>query len=294
VATAIMAASKVPPDLADKLKGIGPAIEPDLTWPLYAPLHASPPYSGVTATRDIAYGPDPLQALDLFSAPSSGGAARPVLILVHGGAFVAGDKSAPGSFAYDNVMLWAVQNGMVGVNINYRLAPQHAWPTGAADTGLAIAWVKAHIAEIGGDPDRLYLMGHSAGAVHVGDYIAFETVRQGRAHGLAGAILVSGLYDFTQGMAMEPYHGADAALYAERSCLSGLVKTPLPVLLFDAELDPPPFLAQAEQLNAALTAAGRPPTFVRLKDHSHISEMLAINTGDTNLTEPLARFVHGG
>ena len=94
------------------------------------------------------------------------GSPRPVLIWVHGGAFVGGNKkSAQGAFFYDNVGVWAARNGMIGVNINFRLAPAHKWPTGAQDTGTAVKWVIDNIASHGGDPTRIFLAGHSAGAV---------------------------------------------------------------------------------------------------------------------------------
>ena len=67
---------------------------------------------------------------------------RPVLIYVHGGAFVGGDKrTTPTSPFYDNIMLWAVKNGFVGVNATYRLAPQAPWPAGAEDMASVVQWV---------------------------------------------------------------------------------------------------------------------------------------------------------
>ena len=67
--------------------------------------------------------------LDVFT-PESGSGTRPVLIYVHGGAFVGGNKRLPNSPFYDNIMLWAVKNGFVGVNTTYRLAPASPWPAG--------------------------------------------------------------------------------------------------------------------------------------------------------------------
>ena len=100
--------------------------------------------------------------------PETSTSARPVLIFIHGGAFVGGNKrTSPTSPLYDNVMLWAVQNGFVGVNATYRLAPQSPYPAGAEDIAAVVALVASKIGERGGDPARVYLMGHSAGAVHV-------------------------------------------------------------------------------------------------------------------------------
>ena len=68
--------------------------------------------------------------------------------------------------------VWAVDHGLIGVTINYRLAPEFAWPSGVEDLTLVVAWLKTHIAEYGGDPDKIFLWGHSAGAAHVADYVA--------------------------------------------------------------------------------------------------------------------------
>jgi acetyl esterase/lipase len=72
------------------------------------------------------------------------------------------------------VGLWAVDHGLIGVTINYRLAPQYPWPSGVEDLTQVVAWLKDHIAEYGGDPARIFLWGHSAGAAHVADYLAHQ------------------------------------------------------------------------------------------------------------------------
>ena len=72
---------------------------------------------------------------------------------VHGGAFTAGNKRGPNASPfYDNIMLWAVKNGFVGVNTTYRLAPQSPWPAAAEDLAAAVKWVAENAASRGGDP----------------------------------------------------------------------------------------------------------------------------------------------
>ncbi|WP_244548952.1 alpha/beta hydrolase [Bradyrhizobium canariense] len=144
--------------------------------------------------------------------PETAASNRPVLIFVHGGGFIAGNKHAPGSPFYDNVMLWAVKNGFIGVNVTYRLAPQSPWPAGAEDLASAVQWTSDRIGERGGDPARLYLMGHSAGAVHVANYVSHPEFYKVRDGGLAGAIMISGIYDLTEtpaGDAEIAYFGSD-------------------------------------------------------------------------------------
>ena len=105
----------------------------------------------------------------------------------------------PGSPFYDNIMLWAVKNGFIGVNMTYRLAPQSPWPAGAEDIAAAVQWVSDNIGKRGGDPARIYLMGHSAGAVHVAGYVSHPEFYKVKDGGLAGAIMVSGIYQLDGG-----------------------------------------------------------------------------------------------
>ena len=115
--------SPMPEDLAWKLLEIGRSIDPPRTAALYAPLQQKEPYPGVKTEREVKYGPAERHLLDVFT-PEANSSPRPVLIYIHGGGFVAGNKRAPGSPFYDNIMLWAVKSGFVGVNATYRLAPQ--------------------------------------------------------------------------------------------------------------------------------------------------------------------------
>src|SRR5947209_5260510 len=104
----------MPAEIAARLQEIGRVVDPPKTAPLYAPLQQEEPYQGVRIERDAKYGPADRNLLDVF-APEAGSSFRPVLMYVHGGGFVAGNKRPPGSPFYDNVMLWAVKNGFDGV-----------------------------------------------------------------------------------------------------------------------------------------------------------------------------------
>jgi len=286
--------SPMPEDLAWKLLELGRVIDPPKTAALYAPLQEKEPYQGVKVERDVKYGPADRNLLDVF-VPETAAPARPVLIYVHGGGFVAGNKRNPGSPFYDNVMLWAAKNGFVGVNVTYRLAPQSPWPAGAEDLAAAIQWISEKIAERGGDPARIYLMGQSAGAVHVANYVSHPEFYKVKGGGLAGAIMVSGLYDLTAappGDAEMAYFGSDPSRYAERSSLQGLLATKIPLMITAAELDPLRFVEQFELLKQATCkrASGCARAFM-LPQHSHISEVYAINTADTRLTDQVLDFV---
>lgn len=287
----------MPEDIAWKLLEIGRVIDVPKTAALYAPLQQKEPYAGVKTERDVKYGPADRNLLDVFT-PETGSSARPVLIFIHGGGFVAGNKRNPGSPFYDNIMLWAVKNGFVGVNATYRLAPQFVWPAGPEDLAVVVQWVSEKIAERGGDPARIFLMGQSAGAIHVAGYVSHPEFHKVKGGGLAGAVMVSGLYDLAAspaGDAEIAYFGSDPSRYAERSSLQGLLATKIPVMVSAAELDPPRFVEQYELIKQASCkrANGCARTYM-LPQHSHISEVYAINTADTRLTDEILEFVKSG
>jgi acetyl esterase/lipase len=289
--------SPMPSDIAADLAEIGRVIDPPKTALLYAPLQEKEPYPGVRIEPDVKYGAADRNLLDVFM-PDTASSTRPVLIFVHGGAFVAGNKRMPGTPFYDNIMLWAVKNGFVGVNVTYRLAPQAVWPSGTQDLAAAVQWVSDNIGQRGGDPARIYLMGHSAGAVHVANYVShpeFHTVKGG---GLAGAILVSGIYDLTATPLGDPersYFGADPSRYAEQSSLAGLLRTDVPLMIVAAELDPPGFVKQFDLLKqATCQRASGCARAILLPQHSHMSEVYSINTADTRLTDAILDFVKTG
>lgn len=285
-------------ELAERVKSFGREINPTslrASQDTYAPLHDAAAADAAKITRDIAYGADARHKLDLFEPKAAGGGRRPILVFVHGGGFIAGDKRSPGTPFNDHVPLWAVSHGMIGVTITYRLAPQHPWPAGAEDLAAVVRWLKQNAAAHGGDPDAIFLMGTSAGAVHVASYVAHERFHVGSGGGVAGAILLSGIYDLAnadRNDAQVAYYGADQSKWAEASSLPGLVETDVPLLIVVAEYDPPPFELQALQLVAKLTAKhGSMPRFVRLMGHNHFTASLHLGTADDYLGRQIARFV---
>lgn len=289
--------SPMPEDLAWKLTEIGRVIDPPKTAALYVPIQQKEPYAGVKTERDVKYGPADRHLVDVFT-PEANSAARPVLIYIHGGGFVAGNKRGPGSPFFDNVMLWAVRSGFVGVNATYRLAPQSPYPAGTEDVAAVVAWVAGEIGARGGDPARIYLMGHSAGAIHVANYVSHPEFHKVQDGGLAGAVMVSGLYELGKaplGNGEIAYYGTDPSRYAERSALAGLLATKTPLMITAAELDPPPFVEQFELLKqASCKRASGCAHATMLPQHSHMSEVYSINTADGRLTDEILEFVKTG
>jgi acetyl esterase/lipase len=286
-------------DISWKLIEIGRVVDPPRTAALYAPLQQTEPYQGVKVERDVKYGPAERDLLDVFM-PEAASPTRPVLIFVHGGGFTTGNKRSPSSAAfYDNIMLWAVKNGFVGVNMTYRLAPASPWPAGAEDIGLAVKWVADNIGVRGGDGARIFLMGHSAGGAHVAGYVSHPEFHKVKDGGLKGAIMVSGIYDLTTwpagGAAETAYYGPDTSLYVERSAIKGLLASDIPLMFVSSELDLPLFVQQLDLMKEATCKGphGCARTLL-LPQHSHMSEVYAINTADDRLTSQILEFVKAG
>lgn len=122
------------------------------------------PKGGVTILHDVAYGTQARQQLDIYQ-PAIAPNVRmrpPVVLFVHGGSWDSGDKSG---YAFMGKRL--ARAGYTTVVINYRLAPTHPYPDFVQDTAAAIGWTYRNIAQYGGNPNQLFVMGHSAGAFNV-------------------------------------------------------------------------------------------------------------------------------
>lgn len=262
---------------------------------LYEPFHEREPYAGVGVIRDVHYGSHERHRLDVFHSAAAPNAPVPVLVFVHGGGFVGGDKKLPGSPYQDNVALWAVRHGMVGINITYRLAPEHTWPAGAEDVGAAMRWVRENVDGYGGDVSRIFLMGTSAGAAHVASFVADVRFHADSEPGIAGAVLVSGIYNretAPPSRGAESYFGTDRSKYAEQSPIHGLIETEVPLMIVLAEYDPYMFQQQALELINRLFERNRQfPRFIRLMGHNHFTSVRHLNTADDYFGRQIERFV---
>ncbi|MGI4880926.1 MAG: alpha/beta hydrolase [Janthinobacterium lividum] len=288
--------AQIPPDVAAKVAAIGRNVDPPGTAQMYAPLQRPAPL-GILLRENVAYGPDEKDRFDLLQEPARKGEKRPIVIFVHGGAFRLDDKSRlpdgrPSPF-YGNVLLWAVRNHMVGINMNYALAPAVTYPAVQRDIATVVAWARKHAAEFGGDPDRIVLWGHSAGTSHVATYLAHPEVYadiDGARAPVAAAILFSGVYNMGSDKGDHIYFGPVAGL-KDRSANEGLVRSSVPLFLEVAELDPESLIAQYESLRRELSQAHRHAQFLLAKGHGHMSEIYSINTADEGITAPVLRFL---
>ena len=310
-----VAHAQVPPRIAKQLVAIGRGVCTAETAPLYLPLHPKPPYHGVSITRDVSTGSDPKNVVDVFTAEQSGGG-RPVLIYVPGGPGNRHLDVPNNDVFYDNVPLWAVGNGMVGVLMQRR--PGNAWDDPAKDIAKVVQWVDQNVAHYKGDAGRVFLWAQSAGNVPTGTYVGHPELYGPKGVGLKGVIFMSPA-TFNILPAAPPRSGPnppcgpqaasaattaqtpaagrgaatppDAAAQLARSNLPGLISSKVPFLISTAELDPPGIIAFAETLKDQLCKAGRCPTYLVFKDHSHISEVMSPNTADESVTGPILKWI---
>jgi acetyl esterase/lipase len=139
--------------------------------------------------KDVAYGAHPRQVLDLYVPPDARGA--PVVIFAHGGALVDGHKDRTAEI-HANVCWFLTRHDIIGINLEYRLAPEVKYPAVTEDVADAVRWTRAHVAQHGGDPGCIFLFGHSAGALHVGSYAYDRRFHPADGSGVAGLIVLSG------------------------------------------------------------------------------------------------------
>jgi acetyl esterase/lipase len=155
----------------------------------------------IRETLDLRYFPvGARHTLDVFAPAAAAAAPAPVVLFVHGGTWMMGDKNFGGQ--YRSVGRYLAEQGIVAVLINYRLSPAVKHPEHVKDVARAFAWVRRNIRRFGGDPDRIVLAGHSAGGHLVSllatdpRYLADPALKLTAAdrHALRGVISASGVY----------------------------------------------------------------------------------------------------
>jgi acetyl esterase/lipase len=266
----------------------------DLVLEIYRPLLAAAPKAGVERARGIAYGAHPRQILDVYRHDRA--ANVPVVLFVHGGAFVRGDKDVTDQ-VYANVCYYFARHGYLAVNVEYRLAPESQYPGGAADLAGAIAWARRSARDYGGDPERLFLVGHSAGATHVATYAWDPDAAVGPDPAVKGLVLLSGRLradarpDNPNAAGVRAYFGEDESRYEARSPVTYAAASQLPVFLAIAEYENPLLdVYGAEALHRIAVARGRAPRFRRLPRHNHISIVAHVDTEEDTLGAEMRDF----
>jgi acetyl esterase/lipase len=158
-----------------------------------AVLNALAPKAGITETPGIRYASGDRDLLDIY-APAAESPA-PVVVFIYGGGWKDGDRTQ-----YRFVAAALAARGFLTVVPDYRLFPQVRFPVFLQDNAAAVAWTKSNVARFGGDPKRIFLMGHSAGAYNVAmltldkRWLGAEGLDPDRD--IAGTVGLAGPYDF--------------------------------------------------------------------------------------------------
>jgi len=296
--------SRLPEPIQKKLAEINPHYQSNIrkygpqTIELFTPLLAAGPKDGVSVTADQAYGTDPQQTLDVYQP--RGAKDLPVVVFVHGGALTTGDKNE-NKEVHANVLYYFARHEFLGINANYRLAPKYVYPAAAQDIGSVVSWIKENARRIGGDPDRIYLIGRSTGALHVATWAFDPKIHGAAGPRVSGVVLISGRLkadnraDDPNGQRVEEYFGKDTSLYAERSPVNFGARSPLPTFIVTAEFDNPFLDVYSAELFAKMCEArSKCPRFLRLAGHNHQSTTLSINTADDQLGQEIIEFIRQG
>lgn len=234
------------------------------------------PRTGWTLNSGVAYGPDERQKLDIYRPSATGSteafaAPAPVIVFLYGGGWRNGSRQF-----YRFVGEALTRRGFVVAIPDYRLYPEVRFPTFVEDAAAAVLWVSRHAGEFGGDPTRLVLMGHSAGA-HIAALLASDRhyLRALPEHHLRAFIGLAGPY------AIDPLDYDDtrpvfAPASAETTKPLALVRGCEPPMLLlhgttDATVEP----INSERLATAVTEQGGEAKAILLPGTGHMGIILA-------------------
>jgi acetyl esterase/lipase len=259
--------------------------------------------AGPRTQQDVVFSPAEgartAHKLDIY-APASG-SGHPVVLWIHGGGWRSGDKAR-----VQRKPPWLNEHGFVLVSINYGLHPAADYKQQAGDVAQAVRWVRDHAAEFGGAPDRLFLLGHSAGAhlaALVGTDARYLAAKKLQLSDLAGVVLVDGAcYDIPLQVeqsrlprAQELYRtvfGSDVAVQRDAS----------PIAHIAANQGIPPFLIlhvaqradsrqQSQALAQRLTSAGVSATVVSAQGKTHATINRELGTAGDAPSQAVLRFL---
>ena len=254
---------------------------------------ALPP--GARAERDLAYGPAPAQKLDVYIPEGAKNA--PILLTVHGGAWMLGDKGNSGVVA-NKARHW-LPRGYIVVSPNYRMARPPNPLDQTEDVGRALAFVQTNATSWGGDGARVVLMGHSSGAHLVALLTAAPAVaaRSGAKPWLGTVSLDSAALDLVELMnARHPrlydrVFGAEPERWAEVSPLHQLATRPLPMLLVCSSRRGDSCAAARRLAAKAVSLGGRATVLPLDLGHGEINSELGRSAGYTASVDEFLRSI---
>jgi acetyl esterase/lipase len=254
----------------------------------------------VRRLTDGPYGPDARQRMDVYLPPNAHGA--PVLVMVHGGAWMFGNKAAA-SVVDLKIAHWVRDQGFILVSVGYRFVPQVDPMQQAQDVARALATAQASAASWGGDATRFVLMGHSAGAHLVALLSASPTIaRQQAARPWLGTVVLdSAAVDTTALMQRRhmPFYdrvfGSDPAYWRTVSPTDVLAPGAPPMLLVCSTQRRDGSCTQAQQFAARVTSiGGRAQLLPQNLSHAEIDAALGLPGAYTSAVDAFIRSLGQG
>lgn len=232
----------------------------------------------------------PKQKLDLY-IPRETASRPPVFLFVHGGAWRSGDRAL-----YGPVGQRFARDGILTVVPSYRLAPKVPWPAQAEDTAAAVAWTVREIGRLGGDTNRIFIGGHSAGG-HLTSLLVFND-RYLRPYGLStrairGVISLSGVYNVDVGESMVSIFGRQREVRKDASPLWSVRGPAPPFFVSYCEWDYPMLAPQARAFHEALTRAGVSSRLFFTPKDNHIYEMISLTHDEDETARAVVEFIRG-
>ena len=249
------------------------------------------PRSGYTVHRNLAFGTDPRQRLDIY-VPLGLKASAPVLLFFYGGSWQTGNRTD--YLAFGQAFASA---GIVTVVADYRLYPAVKYPAFVEDAARALAWLHAHAGEYSGDPSRIFISGHSAGAynaVMLGAEPKFIEARGGRLDWMRGVIGIAGPYDFLpmrDPEYVDMFHGRNNLDSMPVNHVNGVRP---PMLLATGEDDTTVYPRNTASMAAKLRVFSSPVQEVHYSGTGHVGILLSLVPGFrgvTNLRQDMLDFI---
>jgi acetyl esterase/lipase len=250
-------------------------------------------FEEITVVRDRMYGPNPSHLLDIYTSAHASNQLREVIVFFYGGRWKEGTKND-----YRFVGATLVGRGYIVVIPDYRKYPDVRFPTFVEDGAKALAWVHDHIAEWQGDPQRIHVVGHSAGA-HIGALLAAD------AHYLADAgkdrsiirdfVGLAGPYSFIPSDPdLQDLFGPPTN-YPNMQVTTFIDGGQPPMLLLHGEADTRVKPYNLEKLRQRITEQGGCVRAITYPDVGHSGILAALswlNPSSAPVVEDIVRFLH--
>lgn len=262
---------------------------------LFSEVLQKSPRDGLESFHEISYGPDTRHVLDIFK--EEGVENAPILVFVHGGAFVDGSKDRSKEI-YSNVLRCFNRFGFLGINLEYRLAPTHKYPSGTDDIESSMKWITQNIREFGGDPEKIFLMSHSAGAAHTCDYLYNPVRKSDITQKILGHIIVSGRVriemreDNPNAKKVAAYYGENPEVHENCSAIKLIGSEIVETMIAIAEFENPLIDIHCVELAHKISQINnKAPRITWLEGHNHTSIISSLDTSDTRLSDSVLNFM---